>query len=116
MEKKIFLSDEGTLLSRQYKMWLAQQLTEKMLSRMQTASFLADVLYGFDGILYASRHYILNVHDEIIEDAFGNDDAFTYATDVKRFADKLPQRRSSRSQLLKLQLFDAAFKILELNK
>lgn len=83
---------------------------------MQTASFLADVLYEYDGPIYASRQYILNVHDEIIEDAFGNDDAFTYATDVKRFADKLPQRCSSRSQLLKLQLFDAVFKILEQSK
>jgi len=37
VEKRIMLSPEKKLLSPEYKSWLAQQLTEKMLSRMQTA-------------------------------------------------------------------------------
>lgn len=112
MEKRIMLSPEKKLLSPEYKSWLAQQLTEKMLSRMQTANWLSDILYGYDGKIYVSRHYILNVHDEIVDNAFGKDGAFTWASDVKRFADRLPERRSSRSQLLKMQVFDAVYKIV----
>lgn len=97
-------------------MWLAQQMTEKRLSRMQTADWLAKKLYGYDGTIYASRHYILNVHDQIIDDAFGLDGAFTWASDIKHFAERLPQRRSSRSQLLKLHVFDAALKVMDVEK
>lgn len=94
-------------------MWLAQELSEKMLSRMKTADWLSDVLYAYEGTIYISRHYILRIHDELVDCAFGHDGAFTWASDVRRFCDKLPERRSARSQLLKLQVFDAVFKILQ---
>jgi len=83
---------------------------------MGTANWLSEILYKYDGTIYISRHYILNVHDELVDNAFGKDGAFTWASDMKKFATRLPERRSSRSQLLKLQVFDAVLKILETEK
>lgn len=112
MEHKIVLANENILLSREYKMSLAQRLIQMELSRMKTADWLYETLNNYEGTIYINRNYILRVHDDLIELAFGNDEAFTYATDIKRFADRMPERRTSRSQLLRLHVFDAAFKIL----
>gem|GEM_PF-4541999 len=78
---------------------------------MRTADHLMKHLNNFDGQVLVDNHYYLRLHSELVYDAFGEDMAFTWVTDVKRFAHTMPKRRSSMSQLLRFQIFDCVYKI-----
>ncbi|APG63136.1 hypothetical protein LPB140_10445 [Sphingorhabdus lutea] len=106
------------LLSRRYKQNLAKRIKQLGLSRPKTTDWLADTIYGFledGGIIVDGRGNELIVGDETIDRSYYCDQAFSWNSDIKRFADQMPQRRSSARILTRLMLFDAAFKITALN-
>ncbi len=113
MSQTIFVRSAQELLSTAYKHALAIRLLEEERSRMRTADHLMRILNNFDGQVVVGKHYLLRLHSELVYDAFGEDMAFTWATDVKRFASHLPKRRSSVSQLLRYQIFDCVYKITD---
>ena len=51
------------------------------------------------------------INDETIDRAYGRDEGGTWNSNVKVFATRRPQRRPAQKMLLRLQLWDAAFKI-----
>jgi len=108
---KIITTRKELILSPHYKSWLAQELVKKELSRIKTSSWLAGKIYRYKGVIYLNKNQILNTHPDIVDQVFGRDDACSWASAVKRFANRLPQRSSSDRELLKLQLFDAALRI-----
>jgi len=114
MTRKIYVRNTQILLSKEYKHALAVRLVEEERSRKQTADHLMKILEKFGeggGQVVIDKHYFMRLHSELVYDAFGEDMAFTWATDVKRYATKMPERRSSISQLLRYQIFDTVFRI-----
>lgn len=99
------------LLSIDYLMALALRLQQLGLSRLRTADWLADVLSG-SRFMHTAEGDLIELHDEILDDAYGDDQSFTWNSSVKAFARRRPLRRPKRSMLLRMQLFDLGFKVL----
>lgn len=102
------------LLSPLYKHLLAKRLVDLGLSRQQTTNWLADVITDFlyaGGIICDGEGQLIDITDTIFDDVYFDDSSFCWNSDVKRYADSMPERRSPARILPRLQLFDAAFKI-----
>lgn len=114
MSNIVHVKSKEILLTKIYKHALAIRLYEEERSRMRTADHLMkhlNELRDKKGEVIVDTHYNLRLHSELVYDAFGEDMAFTWVTDVKRFAHTMPKRRSSMSQLLRFQIFDCIYKI-----
>jgi len=81
------------------------------LSRLKTTDWLYDTLWNWDGHVLDSNGANLLRHADVVDLAYGNEESFRWNTDVKRFAEKPPIRAPRASLALRLQLWDAAFKI-----
>ena len=100
------------LLSPLYKHLLAKQLVDLELSRQQTTNWLADVITDFvyaGGIICNGEGKLIDITDTIFDDVYFNDSSFCWNSDIKRYADSIPKRRSPERLLPRLQLFDAAY-------
>lgn len=51
------------------------------------------------------------IHPDIVEEAYAYELSFSWTTDIKVFAKRKPQRQSRGAHLLRLQLWDAAYKM-----
>jgi hypothetical protein len=92
-------------------MALALRLDQLGLSRLRTADWLAGVLSD-TRYMHTAEREVIELHDEILDDAYGDDQAFTWNSAVKTFAHRRPRRRPKSSMLLRMQLFDLGFKLL----
>lgn len=116
----IYVEEDDLLLSAEFKHCLAKQLIKfkyrnRLLSRQTTVDWLTDVIYDFcnhGGIIYDGDGDEIYIHSDIIDDAYFDDESYSWNSDVRRFARRVPKRRSSDRILLRLQLFDAAFRII----
>jgi len=116
----IYVEEDSWLLSPEYKHLLAKRLVslrikKKPLSRQSTTDWLSDVINQFcedGGTIYDEDGDEIIIYDEIFDDAYFDDPSFSWNSDVRRFARKMPKRRSSDRLILRLQLFDAAFRII----
>lgn len=111
----IYVEDDTTLLSRLYKHELAKRINELELSRHGLAHWLMTIIYGHmetGGKIYDGDGDEIYLYPDIIEDAYFDDDSHCWNTNIKKFADCMPKRRSSERLILRLQLFDAAFWII----
>lgn len=110
----IYVEEDDFLLSAYYKHKLAIYLVNLGLSRHGTTRWLMDVIYGHmedGGKIYDGEGDEIYLYPDIIEDAYFEDTSHCWNTDVKRFADRMPKRRSPDRLILRLQLFDAALRI-----
>ena len=114
----ICVEKDSVLLTRKYKQCLASRVAALGLSRLKTTDWLADTIYEFlgdGGRIFDGRGNELIIGDEAIDASYYNDQAFSWNSDVKRYATRMPKRRSSARLLPRLKLFDAAFKIAATN-
>lgn len=75
---------------------------------MATTLFRADE----DGwIILTGEGQCLFIHDDIVEEAHGDDPHMTCVSDLKRKATNPPRRRPRATTLRRLQLYDACFKL-----
>ena len=115
----IYVEEDKWLLSAGYKHILAQRLVglefeSKPVSRRTTTNWLADTIFKFcegGGKIYDEDGDEIIIYDEVFEDAYFDDLAHSWNSAVRRFARKMPKRRSPDRLILRLQLFDAAFRI-----
>jgi len=116
----IYAEEDNWLLSPEYKHLLAKRLVKmrykgKPLSRQSTTDWLSDVINQLcedGGKIYDEDGDEIIIYDEIFDDAYFDDPSFSWNSDVRRFARRMPKRRSSDCLILRLQLFDAAFRII----
>lgn len=111
----IYVEEDDFLLSPYYKHKLAKRLKMLRLSRHKTTHWLSDIIYEHmneGGKIYDGDGEEIDLYPDIIEDAYFDDASHCWNSNVKRFANHLPKRRSSERLILRLQLFDAAFWIL----
>src|SRR3546814_9865813 len=81
-------------------------------SRMKSTDRLATVLYGWDGVILDADGNPFEIDDEMIDFSYGRDASGSWNTEVKKFGQRMPSRRPRKSLKLRLQLWDAAFKIV----
>lgn len=105
------VATDADLLSHDFLMAVADKIASLGLSRAKTTDWLADTVYSWRGLIVDGAGRVIEIHDEIFDDAYGRDTWFSWNSSVKMFRDRRPLRRSKHAMLLRLQLWDAAFKI-----
>lgn len=112
----IYVEEDAFLLSAHYKHQLAIFLVALGLSRQGTTSWLATTVCGHlltGGKVYDGDGDEIIIYSEIFDDAYFDDKSHCWNSDVKRFANRPPQRGSAGRLILRLQLFDAALRIID---
>ena len=108
----IYLPPEATLRSPEMKQALAKRLVEDGISRMGGFIFLEDKIlnHADDGGRIINEYGgAIYIHPDVVEEAYGWDVSFSWTTDIKVFAKRMPKRRSPSRHLLRLQLWFAAY-------
>lgn len=111
----VYVEEDDFLLSPYYKHELAKRLVALNKSRKGTSHWLMDTIYDHlleGGKIYDGDGDEIFIYDDIVWDAYFDDTSHCFNTDVKRFADRMPIRRTPERMILRLQLFDAAFWII----
>jgi hypothetical protein len=107
----IVIETNETLLSILYFWMLAVRIAGLGLSRLGTTAWLDEKLFCWPGEIVYADGTPFRVYEDIIDDAYGWEESYSWNTNVKRIAVSGPKRRPNRNLLLRLQLWDAAFKI-----
>ncbi|AZI37887.1 hypothetical protein NT2_13_00720 [Caenibius tardaugens NBRC 16725] len=93
---------------------LAECLNVLNLPRRKVVEWLTDTLYGWieqGGVVLSGEGEAIDIYPGIIDDAHGDDGSAVWISEQRRRAGHVPQRRPRQSMLLRLQLYDAAFRI-----
>lgn len=94
---------------------LADCLNALNLPRRQVVEWLTDTLYGWvekGGVVVSGEGDIIDIYPGIIDDAHGEDGSAVWISEQRRRAANPPQRRPRQTMLLRMQLYDAAFRIV----
>ncbi len=108
---KIYVKPRKQLLSRWYKHFLAKRIKALNLSALETADWLAARIYREDIAIYDEFDAEIPIYADSIEEAYHYDDEMGWNDDIKEYAERYPERRPRDSELLKYQLWDAAWQI-----
>lgn len=102
------------LLSLDAVYGLADCLNDLDIPRRKVVEWLTDTLYdwvGNDGVVIGGEGEVIEIYPGIIDDAHGEDGSAIWISEQRRRAANPPQRRPRQSMLLRMQLYDAAFRI-----
>jgi len=111
---EVQVADSSTLLSPTFKHALAKRLAKDRMTRMGGFIFLMEHILDFvenGGKILNEHGAAIYIHPDIVEEAYGYELSFTWTTDIRVFAKQKPMRRSPSHHLLRLQLWDATYKI-----
>lgn len=98
-----------------YVVALAVLIKALGLSRQGTTNWLMSIIYAFDergGEIRDGTGRRIVVTPDMEDSIFGEDLSRAWCTNVKRFATRRPQRRPKEHLLLRLQMFDFAFRVV----
>ena len=107
----IVLALDKELLTPEYFWALARKIDALGLSRLGTTAWLDEKLFCWPGEVLNADGSLFQLHEDIIDDAYGWEESFSWNSNVKKIAGSGPKRRPNTRLLLRLQLWDAAFKI-----
>ena len=119
----IMLATDDELRSIEFIVALAERFVEKEFSRLSAIDWLDEKLFCWPGniveadgktplVLYTGEREPFKVQGpNIIEVAYDFEETFSWNTNLQKFATCPPRRRPNFSLLLRLKLWDAAFKI-----
>lgn len=79
-------------------------------SRRELLNLLADVIYGFDGVILWPNGGVFEVTDTLIDDVFDDPDG-RWISDMIRKAHEPPRQRAQKRTLARLRLLDLYFRI-----
>jgi hypothetical protein len=110
-EDAVQLAADEIFLSAEFLNQLAQHLVRRPMSRRQRAEWISNHLNSLDGEfdVFDGDGQWMDFHDEIVSEAFGNDESFKYLSDVLRYARTPARRAPSAFMLLRFQLLAIAF-------
>lgn len=112
--KIVTVHQRERLLSLDAVYGLADCLNVLNLPRRQVVEWLTLTLYGWienDGVVMSGEGEVIDIYPGIIDDAHGEDGSAIWISEQRRRAANPPQRRPRQSMLLRMQLYDAAFRI-----
>ncbi|MPT47980.1 MAG: hypothetical protein E2598_06110 [Sphingobium sp.] len=115
MNKTVMVATRQQLLSLDAIEGLADSLNELPIGRREVLNWLADVLHNWiedGGTVLTEEGKELIIYSGIVDDAHGEDGSGSWISVQRRRKEHSPpQRRPRQSMLLRLQLYDAAFRI-----
>lgn len=114
MQKDIQVARREILLTRDYLFALAKAMTALDRSRRAVPDWLADTIFGWvgdGGVILDGEGREIPIHADIVDDAHGEDGSFQWVSAQRQRVANPPRRGPRQSLLLRLQLYDAAFKI-----
>jgi hypothetical protein len=114
MDNIIQVHRRERLLSLDAIYGLADRLNELGIARRLVIEWLADILHGWlekGGIILSGEGDVIEIYAGIADDAHGEDGSGIWISEQRRRVSNPPQRRPRQSMLLRLQLYDAAFRI-----
>jgi len=108
------LTAKRIVLTREFTHELAKKMRDLNLSRQKSIDWLDQKLFHeLDAPVHLIGGKEFHVYPGIYEDAYGESFEYRWNTDIKRHADCLPQRAPNKSLLLRLWLWDLAFKVAD---
>jgi hypothetical protein len=107
----IMLASNEELLTIEYFWALACKIDALGLSRLGTTAWLDERLFCWPGEILNADGTVFQLHEDIIDDAYGWEESFSWNSNVKKIVVSGPKRRPNTRLLLRFQLWDAAFKI-----
>lgn len=105
---------EDVLRSAHAAHCLAVRLCELPESRREMPNWLLHTLGPFierGGVIVSGEGREIVIHDDTIDGVHGDDGSFAWVSAQRRRAANPPRRRSRKTMLPRLQLYDAAFRI-----
>jgi hypothetical protein len=114
MGKVVQVHRRERLLSLDAIYGLADRLNELNLPRRQVIEWLTDTLYGWiadGGIILSGEGEEIDIYPGIVDDAHGDDPSCIWISEQRRRMSSPPKRRLKQGMLLRMQIYDAAFRI-----
>lgn len=108
---RVTLASDAELSRKSHYLRLAVATAELGKSRRDIPDWLADVIYGFEGIVLWPDGAPFIVTDTLVDDAFNNDGSFRWLSRFVQFRERAPRQRPQARILDRLRLIDLAFKI-----
>lgn len=113
---EITVAAAEVLLSKPYFTALARRLELEEKSRRNIPDWMVEVLFAYlaaNGVIRDGNGKRIPIPDNIIEQAFNGDEgSFKSLSEALIYAHRPRQRRTKRTLLLRMQLFDAIYRIL----
>lgn len=110
--REIVLECESLILTREFVHELAKKIEAQKLSRQKSIGWLDEKLFHELKLrVFHANGAEFHVYPGIYEDAYFGSMDYRWNTDIKAFADRMPQRAPNKKLLLRLWLWDLAFKI-----
>ncbi len=113
LPRTIIVASDAELSRRSHFQRLAIATRALDLSRRQIPNWIADVVFGFEGLVLWPDGKPFEVDDEDIDAAFNDDGSFRWLSDFLAFAEREPAQAPQSRILLRLRLIDLAFRICD---
>ncbi|WP_069095564.1 hypothetical protein [Methyloligella halotolerans] len=81
------------------------------LSRREIPNWMADVIYGYRGLITWPGGKAFIVGDDDIDAVFNDDGSFRWLSDFVNFAERAPRQKPQERVIERLRLIDLAFRI-----
>lgn len=107
----ILLASNEEMLTIAFFWALARKIAALGLSRLGTTAWLDEKLFCWPGQIVYADGTPFKLYEDIIDDAYGWEESYSWNTNVKKLAECGPRRRPNKRMLLRFQLWDAALKI-----
>lgn len=110
-KRVVTVARDDELLRRSHFQRLGTATRALNLSRREIPNWMADVIFGFKGKIVWPGGMEFRVHDEAIDQAFGDDGSFRWLSAFMLFGERELRQSPQFRTLHRLRLIDLAFRI-----
>jgi len=111
-DRRVVVASDAQLTRKSHVQRLAMATRALELPRRAIPDWIADHVFGFEGVIVWPDGAPFVVSDTAIDEAFNDDGSFRWLSDFLRFADTEPRQRPQARVLARLRLIDLAFRIV----
>jgi len=109
--RTVVVASDNQLSRKSHVQRLAMATRALELPRRAIPDWIADQVFGFEGVILWPDGTPFPVTDTAIDEAFNDDGSFRWLSDFLRFAEMEPRQRPQARVLTRLRLIDLAFRI-----
>jgi len=109
--RTVAVASDAQLSRKSHVQRLAMAARALELPRRAIPDWIADQLFGFEGVIVWPDGKPFELSDTAIDETFNDDGSFRWLSDFLRFAEAEPRQRPQARVLNRLRLIDLAFRI-----
>lgn len=109
--RRVVVASDAQLSRKSHVQRLAMATRALELPRREIPNWIADQVFGFEGMIVWPDGRVFDLSDTAIDKAFNDDGSFRWLSDFLRFAEEPPKQRPQSRVLDRLRLIDLAFRI-----